>query len=220
MRHRSWVKSASFSPDGTLIVTVCADHTAQVWDAVDGKPMGEPMRHKDEINSASFSPDGTRVVTASDDKTAQMWDAVSGRPLGEPMQHDALVRSASFSPDGTRVVTASWDSTVKVWDVAIAGRVSPPWLATLDEWSAGQRFGLHNVMEPVEREKLRSELETQAKSLPPNDDPQGRWLRWFLADRGNRTISPLSDETMSEYMQKRVDSESVNAATQPAFSGQ
>jgi hypothetical protein len=68
------------------------------------------------------------------------------------------------------------------------------------------------VLEPLgdERSTLRTELEDHAKSLPPND-PQGRWLRWFLADPRTRTISPLSDETVSEYIQRRIDDNTTNS---------
>jgi WD40 repeat protein/class 3 adenylate cyclase len=206
MRHGGPVHYASFSPDGSRIVTASEDHTARVWDAATGEPLGEPMRHGGDVRSAFFSPDGLRVVTASDDNTAQIWDATSGKPLGEPMRDTARVTTASFSPDGTRVLLAGEDRTAKVLDVAIVGSASPLWLAALDEWAAGQRFETNGVTVYLgdERKKLRTELDMQAKSLSAND-PQGRWLRWFLADPRHRTISPLSDETTSDYVQRRID---------------
>ncbi|MCX6878945.1 MAG: WD40 repeat domain-containing protein [Verrucomicrobia bacterium] len=126
MRHEAGVFRASFSPDGTRVVTASDDKTARVWDAASGKPVGEPMRHEAGVCSASFSSDGTRVVTASVDKTARVWDAASGKPLGEPMRHEDPVTSASFSPDGTRVVTACYDKTARVWDAASGKPVGEP----------------------------------------------------------------------------------------------
>ena len=101
------VLSAQFSPDGQRVVTASLDNTARLWDAANGKPIGEPMKHEDNVTSAQFSPDGQRVVTASEDKTARLWDAANGKPIGEPMMHEDPVDSAQFSPDGQRVVTAS-----------------------------------------------------------------------------------------------------------------
>ncbi|MEO8137882.1 MAG: hypothetical protein ABI831_28385 [Betaproteobacteria bacterium] len=72
--HSAPVLSANFSPDGKRIVTASRDKTARVWDADNGKPVGEPMTHGSAVQSASFSPDGKRVVTASEDKTARVWD--------------------------------------------------------------------------------------------------------------------------------------------------
>ena len=57
------MNSASFSADGTRIVTASEDKTAKVWDARSGAEMLTLKGHTDRVNSASFSPDGTRIVT-------------------------------------------------------------------------------------------------------------------------------------------------------------
>jgi WD40 repeat protein len=126
MRHDGPVASASFSPDGTRIVTGSNDGTARVWDAQSGKALTEPMRHEGAVRSASFSADGTRIVTASKDGTARGWDAQSGKALTEPMRHKGLVVSASFSPDGTRIVTGSTDATARVWDARSGRALTEP----------------------------------------------------------------------------------------------
>jgi WD40 repeat protein len=62
-RHTNSVRSASFSPDGTRIVTSSSDTTVRLWDAGTGEPVGEPLRgHTDSVMSVSFSPDGTCIV--------------------------------------------------------------------------------------------------------------------------------------------------------------
>jgi dipeptidyl aminopeptidase/acylaminoacyl peptidase len=77
MKHEEKILSAQFSPDGQRVVTASGDNTARLWDATNGKPIGEPMKHGDTVYSAQFSPDGQRVVTASQDKTARLWDAAT-----------------------------------------------------------------------------------------------------------------------------------------------
>jgi WD40 repeat protein len=77
--HTSKVESATFSPDGTRIVTASRDNTARVWDAETGSSLAELERHTREVLFAAFSPDGTRVVTASADRTARVWDSVPHR---------------------------------------------------------------------------------------------------------------------------------------------
>src|SRR6266478_1338776 len=77
MQHEGAVHSAQFSPDGQRIVTASGDSTARLWDAANGKPIGEPMKHEKAVPSAQFSPDGQRVVTASIDKKAQLWDTAT-----------------------------------------------------------------------------------------------------------------------------------------------
>ncbi len=42
---RGSINSAQFSPDGQRVVTASDDNTARLWDAANGKPLGEPMKH-------------------------------------------------------------------------------------------------------------------------------------------------------------------------------
>jgi len=126
---------ASFSPDGTRIVTSSFDLLAQVWDAATGQPIGKPMEHGASVESASFSPDGTRIVTVSGERgseeiqAARVWDATTGTLVGEPMPHPegkGMLMMASFSPEGRRVVTASYDQTAVVWDAATGQPLTEP----------------------------------------------------------------------------------------------
>ena len=63
--HTGAVMSASFSPDGSRIVTGSDDRTAKVWDARTGAELLTLKGHTDAVSSASFSPDGSRIVTGS-----------------------------------------------------------------------------------------------------------------------------------------------------------
>ena len=94
--HTGSVLSASFSPDGSRIVTGSLDRTAKVWHANTECEALTFKGHSLSVNSASFSPDGSRVVTASDDKTAKVWDAQSGGEILTLKGHTGLVYSASF----------------------------------------------------------------------------------------------------------------------------
>jgi WD40 repeat protein len=71
--HEASVRSASFSPDGTKVVTASFDRSARLWDAASGKQLALLQGHEERVWSVSFSPDGTKVVTASDDRNARIW---------------------------------------------------------------------------------------------------------------------------------------------------
>ena len=63
--HTEYVSSASFSPDGTTLVTASDDGTAKIWDVLTGNCLHTLQGHTNYVKSASFSPDGTTLVTAS-----------------------------------------------------------------------------------------------------------------------------------------------------------
>ncbi|SDR64179.1 WD40 repeat [Rhizobiales bacterium GAS113] len=113
--HNGPVLSATFSLDGTRIVTASWDKTARVWDAATGKAIAVLTGHDSGVRNASFSPDGPRILTASADETARLWDAATGKQIIVFQGHDEEVRSAAFSPDGTRIVTLS-AGIASVWD--------------------------------------------------------------------------------------------------------
>jgi WD40 repeat protein len=120
------VRSAAFSPDGDLVVTVAREfNSAHVWNAATGERLYE-IERDDALECASFSPDSRRVVTGSKDKTARLWEARTGMPLGDAMKHGDRVTVASFSPDGTRLVTGCGDGTVHVWNAMDGSELRAP----------------------------------------------------------------------------------------------
>ncbi len=76
--HTGYVRSASFSSDGSRIVTGSSDKTAKVWDAKTGAEVLTLKGHTEGFWPASFSQDGTRILTGSADGTARIWDS---RPI-------------------------------------------------------------------------------------------------------------------------------------------
>ena len=63
--HSALVRSTSFSPDGSRVVTGSDDMTAKVWDARTGAELLTLKGHTGPVYSVTFSPDGSRVVTGS-----------------------------------------------------------------------------------------------------------------------------------------------------------
>ena len=79
MRHAAEIGAAAFSPDGKLVLTGSHDHTARLWDAATGRPVGSPTAASvGTSRSVGFSPDGKLVLTASEDGTAKLWDIGTG----------------------------------------------------------------------------------------------------------------------------------------------
>jgi WD40 repeat protein/serine/threonine protein kinase len=120
------VIAVAVSPDGKAVLTGSRDHTARLWDAATGQPVGPPLPHTDWVRSVAFSPDGRTLLTGSRDGTAQLWDAETGKPLGEPLRHTHEIEMATFSPDGQLVLTGGRDDAARLWNAATRQPLGPP----------------------------------------------------------------------------------------------
>lgn len=54
--------------------------------------------------------------------------------------------------------------------------------------------------------KLKEQL-----SAAPATNYYSRWAKWFLADRSTRTISPFSSITVPEYVQRRIEENTLES---------
>ena len=73
-----------FSPDGSLLLTGCYDHTARLWDSVLKKPVGPPLLHEGPVIAVTFAPDGRSLLTgAAEENAIRRW------PVPVPVAGDA-----------------------------------------------------------------------------------------------------------------------------------
>src|SRR5689334_375598 len=142
--HEGLITAASFSPDGSKVVTGSADGTVRLWDAATGQISAtltvsrvkkipryriiSRMLHVSDHLSAEFSPDQETVLTNTYCKKspAKLWDVTSGRLRSELGGHTRIgvgyqtetvgVKKAQFSPDGKFIATQSFE-TLRLWDV-------------------------------------------------------------------------------------------------------
>jgi WD40 repeat protein len=119
---------ATYSPDGSRILTANKDGSGRVWDAATGRPVTPPLPHGAYIWYVAFSPDGRRVLTAGEDQLVRTWDAATGKPVTPPLRHRSRVPQADFSADGRFVVTASHEGG-RVWDAATGRLLTVPFLS-------------------------------------------------------------------------------------------
>lgn len=115
--HEGPVSVATFSPDGTKVVTASWDNTARLWDVESGKELAK-YPHNSKVNSAVFSPDGTRLVTSGLDTTVVLWEVSTGKVVSTMFGHRDSVYVSGFTRDGAKVLTTSLDKTARVWDAS------------------------------------------------------------------------------------------------------
>jgi WD40 repeat protein len=178
IRSDQILRGAYFSRDDRRVL-ISTLNSAQIFDASTSMPMTPPMRHSDRVFAAAFSPDQRWVATASADNTARIWDANSGFPVTEPFRHDQAVTTLAWMPDSRRLLTGSRDGTIRRWNLS-GIRPAPAWLPDLAEALAGKRSepGGGSIAVPGDR---LDDLRRQADQ--PGNDPDQRWLHWFLVRR-------------------------------------
>ncbi len=115
------IYEASFSADGTKIVTASADQTIKIWDANTGQCLRNFRCDGFEgVYTASFTPDGSKVVSVTpfgiiilDANTGQCLQVLKGEIEDARQLSDLII-----SPDGAKIVYSSaFESSIKIWDI-------------------------------------------------------------------------------------------------------
>ena len=114
--HTDWIRSLTFSPDGTTLASASFDKTVKLWDIRTGECLKTLQGHG-RVNSVSISPDGKTLASGSHDKTVTLWDIRTGECLKTFQGHTDTVRSVEISSDGRIIASGSSDKTIKLWDI-------------------------------------------------------------------------------------------------------
>lgn len=120
--HRS--RSALFSADGTLLLTVNADDQARVWDVATGRER-DVIPALSSVRSATFSADAKRVFAIGNDSAIAIWDVAKQSLLGT-LQVASVPRSVVTGPDETRLVVQSSSGSTELWDPLSGQRLDFP----------------------------------------------------------------------------------------------
>ncbi len=216
--HNSFVRSARFDPESRRIVTASEDRTARIWDVATGNPVGSAMEHGSEVLFAGYFPDARRIFTFSAADEARIWDAETGMPLSEPyaVAHEHLYRegfgephhATSVSPDGRWLVAPGGEMALEISETLTPDGPAPEWLLDLAEATAGRRVDARGLFENTPPFGPGG-ANLLARIEQAGDGFYGRWAKWFLAGREERTISPSSRITVAQRLEKLISSGTV-----------
>lgn len=112
----------TFSPDGSLLATLCERRKADklgfdvgVWAIDRGTKLKGP-KEKESVNGIAFSPDGQTLLTARDDGTVGVWDVATWKLRREYAWKIGTLCSVTFAPDGLICAAGGEKGRVVVWD--------------------------------------------------------------------------------------------------------
>ena len=107
---------AAFSPDGSRIVVVTSNDTAEEFNAVTGQWLHTLDPHSSyQLSVAAFSPDGRQILTGDYNGQVQVWGATTGRELRVLGRRGSGIADVEFARTGSDFVTASGNGVVTIW---------------------------------------------------------------------------------------------------------
>lgn len=115
--HRVPITSVSWlRPNGLIICTGSADHTAALWNAENGQYLSSLTEHSGWVLGTDFSASGAFLATTSWDRMVRIWDPGSETLINTLAGHTEGVWSVNFHPSSSQLCTASEDGSVRLWD--------------------------------------------------------------------------------------------------------
>lgn len=113
-------EALAYSPDGKHIVTVSgsAAHAVQVWNAADGKHLGDLLEHPAGMVAVAFSRSGKYFATGGNDGLVVLWDAESLNPLVRIGQHKEKIESLAFSWDDRRLAMCDFNRNSSIFNIS------------------------------------------------------------------------------------------------------
>ena len=131
--ERDYVKTISFSPDGTRILTGSSQSIC-VRDATSGELIAGPMLAEDDksnLLSAAYLPDGRYIIVASKNGIIRKWDGRTNCLVWKRVMSDFQIdstwdMSVAFSPDRKSFVFGDRQGRIWVWNVDTGEKDSGP----------------------------------------------------------------------------------------------
>jgi len=133
--HTDWVRSVTWSPDGSRLASASDDKTVRLWNANTGEAprgpkdrdevsgagiqIGDPLKgHLGWVMSVAWSPGGSILASAGDDGTIRLWNANTGKQIGDPLTgNNKPVYSVAWHPKRLRLASGGMDKTIRLWDI-------------------------------------------------------------------------------------------------------
>jgi WD40 repeat protein len=118
--HGAGTEAASFSPDGTSVLTTFGApiYSAQLWNVTSGMLQREFFGHTSWLLAAVFSPDGQRIATGAQDGTARLWNVATGTQIRSFNSPGTWVRVVAVSSNGMLLASGGSDGVARVWNTA------------------------------------------------------------------------------------------------------
>jgi WD40 repeat protein len=114
--HTRWVRSVTFSSDGTSLVSGSEDRTVKLWDVQTGGVVKTFCGHTDSVLSVSIAFNHTTIASGSYDTTVRLWDIQTGE-CHHTISQQGQVYYVSFSPTNSQHLISTSAGIVHQWNI-------------------------------------------------------------------------------------------------------
>ena len=115
--HTHWVRSLTFSLDGSLLVSGSLDWTLKLWDVQTGGVVKTFHGHTSLVNSVSISPNCTMIASGSYDESIHVWDILTGE-CHYTIKEQRDVYCVIFSPVDPQHLISISSGVIQEWDIS------------------------------------------------------------------------------------------------------
>ena len=115
--HTNGVRSLSFFPDGTSLVSGSDDGTVKLWDVQTGGVVKTFCGHTDPVNSVSISTNYTMIASGSSDETIRLWEIQTGE-CHCVIEQVERVYHVMFSPTDPQYLISASGGDTWMWDIS------------------------------------------------------------------------------------------------------
>ncbi|KAA6372412.1 MAG: putative telomerase Cajal body protein 1 [Streblomastix strix] len=133
--NHEFFKAASFSPDGTRILSYSSNSVVSIFSLPDSQPIFDQdynwvpnftIREPDIIHEAIWSPQSDKFISICRNNPIHSWDLKTGRLLASYLAFSNLeemdtIYSGCFSRDGS-LIYGGGDTSIRVYDSSRPGR--------------------------------------------------------------------------------------------------
>lgn len=118
LNHKLEVLKVTFSHDGKMLATSCADGSSTIWNVNTGEKLQNFKQHSQEVVNSIFNNDNSNLLSYSYDGTAKIFNIGTGQLIANFKEHSGEISSCQFNPvDNNMIITGSFDKTLKIWDL-------------------------------------------------------------------------------------------------------
>ncbi len=211
------ITSLEFSRDGRLMATLTGEGKIGVWDMHARTRVGDALSYEGS-ESINLSTDGSRLLV-NGRRSAKLFEIkkdgfrAESDGVAEPFKltqvdfrfHDTTrLQQAQISPDGMQVAAAYGDGSIRFQGARSQIGAYALELAAALQVVGGKRIDDDGrVVDMASDETLKWRERTSSR----NGDGTAfdRVLRWLIADRGRRSVSPFDKLAVSEYIEREIN---------------